>query len=78
MVDWQSVATWGWTVVCGLLGWLMRELWGAVKKLREDLSALEKALPTDYMSKMDFQPLIQDLRQTLTRIEDKLDRKQDK
>ena len=65
-------------MVCGLLGWLMRELWGAVKKLREDLSALEKALPTDYMSKMDFQPLIQDLRQTLLRIEDKLDRKQDK
>lgn len=78
MIDWQSVATWGWTVVCGLLGWLMRELWSAVKQLREDLSKLEVALPRDYPSKADLQPLIRDIREALGRIEDRLDRKQDK
>lgn len=77
-MDWQVVATWGWTIISGLLGWLLREVWNAVKQQREDIGKLEVALPREYVSKADLAPLIQDVRQTLYRIENKLDQKQDK
>jgi hypothetical protein len=77
-MDWQVIAQWGWTIVTFIGGFLINELWSAVKSLRKDLGELEKGLPKEYVSKADLQPLIRDVRDALARIESRLDHKQDK
>ena len=36
-------------LACGILGWMARELYGAVKSLRQDLSTLETQIARDYV-----------------------------
>jgi hypothetical protein len=77
-MDWQVIAQWGWTIVTFIGGFLINELWSAVKSLRKDLSELEKEIPKEYVSKVDLQPILMDVRSALARIESRLDHKQDK
>lgn len=81
-MDLQSILN----IVAGLMlsvgGWLARQLWDAVQKLRADLHKLELELPKHYVHKDDFVEAMKDLRSELTkgfdRIYDKLDGKADK
>jgi len=73
------------TVINGLLavllagiGWAARELWGAVKRLREDLQKIEIALPTNYVRKDEFAEGIKEIKEMLGKIFDRLDHKADK
>lgn len=73
------------TLINGLLavllagiGWAARELWGAVKRLREDLQKIEVALPTNYVRKDEFAEGIKELKEMLGKIFDRLDNKADK
>jgi len=61
-----------------ILGWFARELWSAVKNLKEDLVKLKSDLSDNYVRKDDFRDFKRDLFDVLRRIEDKLDNKQDK
>lgn len=60
------------------IGWAARELWGAVKALREDLQKIEVALPTNYVRKDEFASGIKEIKDMLERIFEKLDHKADK
>jgi hypothetical protein len=73
------------TVINGLLavllagiGWAARELWGAVKRLREDLQKIEIALPTNYVRKDEFSDGVKEIKEMLGKIFDRLDNKADK
>ena len=73
------------TVVNGLLavllagiGWAARELWGAVKRLREDLQKIEVVLPTNYVRKDEFSEGVKEIKEMLSKIFDRLDNKADK
>lgn len=66
------------SVVLAGVGWVARELWGAVKKLRDDLQKIEVALPTNYVRKDEFQSSMQEIKQMLQKISDKIDGKADK
>ena len=73
------------TVINGLLavllagiGWAARELWGAVKRLREDLQKIEVALPTNYVRKDEFSEGVKEIKEMLSKIFDRLDNKADK
>lgn len=61
-----------------ILGWFARELWGAVKSLRLDLSKLKDHIAENYTRKDDFKDFRTELLGFLQRIENKLDSKQDK
>jgi len=61
-----------------VLGWFARELWSAVKSLKEDLIALRSDMSSNYVRKDDFRDFKTDLFTVLNRIETKLDSKQDK
>lgn len=69
-------------IVMGLLlsvvGWFSRELWGAVKKLQEDLHQVEVDLPKSYVSKPEFHDTMQRIEAMVEKIFDKLDNKVDK
>ena len=64
-------------VIAGI-GWAARELWGAVKKLREDLQKIEVALPSSYVRKDDFADGMKEIKDMLGKIFDRLDNKADK
>lgn len=61
-----------------VLGWLAREMWGAIKELRSDLSVMRESVPKDYVSKSDFREALGKVEMGLQRIYDKLDSKVDK
>lgn len=60
------------------IGWAARELWGAVKRLREDLQKIEVALPTNYVRKDEFAEGVKEIKAMLEKIFDRLDGKVDK
>lgn len=65
-------------IVMSVTGWLARELWAAVQALKEDLHKLREEIAKDYMPKNEFISFKGELFTMLRRIEDKLERKEDK
>jgi len=61
-----------------VLGWFARELWSAVKELKSDLSKLREDLPRTYVAKDDYRDDLNEIKNMLGKIFDKLDNKQDK
>ena len=49
-------------VVSSVLGWFARELWSAVKQLKEDLAKLRVELANDYTRKDDFHDAMRETR----------------
>jgi len=66
------------TIGVAILGWFARELWSAVKMLKEDLMALKEELHLHYLRRDDFRDFRSEILDVLQRIENKLDTKQDK
>jgi hypothetical protein len=65
--------------LAGVLGgFVLNELWGAMKKLREDMAALNQAIARDYVRRDDYRDDIGEIKGMLVRIFDKLDEKMDK
>lgn len=69
-----------WILGIGLviLGWIARELWSAVKALKDDLIKLKDDVSVVYVRKDDFKDFRDEVRGFLQRIEAKLDTKVDK
>jgi hypothetical protein len=61
-----------------VLGWFARELWSAVKELKADLSKLREDLPKDYVARDGYRDDLNEIKNMLGKIFDKLDNKQDK
>ncbi len=64
--------------ISGALGWFARELWSALKELKNDLALLRESIPKEYIRREDFSEFKRDLMSALERIENKLDNKQDR
>ena len=64
--------------VLTVLGWFARQLWSAVQDLKKDLTAVEIALPTNYVRKEELETRLDKLEIILMKIHDKLDSKADK
>jgi hypothetical protein len=60
------------------IGWVLKVVWDSVNSLQNDVKALERTLHTKYVSKDDYKTDIQDLKEMLKAIFDRLDRKVDK
>ena len=65
-------------VACTVIGWLARELWTAVKDLQEDLTKLSVELPKTYVTRDDYREDIKGMKEMLSKIFDKLEKKADK
>lgn len=77
-MDTQSLINAGLGIIMLGLGWFARELWDAVKELKNDVSKLREDLPKVYVAKEDWRPEIQDIKNILGKIFDKLENKADK
>jgi hypothetical protein len=61
-----------------VFGWLARELWTAVKDLKEDLSDLSVELPKTYVTRDDYRSDLKEIKDMLGKIFDRLENKADK
>lgn len=64
--------------ILATLGWFARELWGAVKALKEDLRELERELPINYVRRDDYKDDMREVKEMLGKIFDRLENKADK
>jgi len=65
-------------IVLAGIGWAARELWSAVKSLRDDVKRIEVALPTSYVQKNEFAEGLKEIKDICRQIFERLDNKQDK
>ena len=78
MMNFDQVMQWAGPVLSAVIGWFLRELWAAVKELREDLHKLERGLPNTYVLKDDYRSDIARVHELLDKIYEKLDSKLDR
>jgi len=77
-MDTQSLINLGVGAAIAIGGWFGRELWDAVKKLREDLHRIEVELPSNYLRRDEFGEGMKEIRDLFNKVFDKLDGKVDK
>jgi len=77
-MDWQNVINLVFGVALPVAGWLFRQLWDAVQKLKDDIKKIEIDLPSNYVKKTDLDVQFNKIEISLQRILDKLDQKADK
>ena len=81
-MDPQSIVNVAAGVILTVMGWFARQLWDAVKELREDLHRLETNLPSTYLRRDEFRDGIKEIKDILNeifrKIDDIKDRKADK
>ena len=77
-MDPQSVINLAAGVILTGMGWFARQLWDAVKELREDLHKLETGLPTTYLRRDEFRDGIKEIKDILSELFRKIDDIRDK
>lgn len=75
---WQNLASAALFILNGVLGWFAREMWSAVKELKNDLSKLREDIPKTYVARDDYKDDMLEIKMMLNKIFDKLDTKKDK
>jgi hypothetical protein len=78
MNDYQTLIDIIGGAILTVAGWLLRELWGAVKELQRDFNKLEANMPKEYVLKVDLDQRMKHIEDMFQRIYDKLDGKADK
>jgi len=64
--------------ILAVIGWFARQLYQSVKDLQFDIRKIEVSLPTNYVSKFDYNEGLKEIKGMLDKIFDKLDNKADK
>jgi hypothetical protein len=60
------------------IGWLLKVVWDTVRSLQADMRTLERVVHTKYVSKDDYRSDIQEIKEMVKAIFDRLERKADK
>jgi hypothetical protein len=56
-----------------LIGWLARQLWEAVERLKLDLHKIEVELPSSYVKREEFSESLKEIKDLCRQIFDKVD-----
>ena len=78
MEQYKSLIEMGLWVIVATMGWFMRELWTAVKALKEDIRTIERDLPSNYVRRDDHKTDMKEIKDMLGKIFDRLENKADK
>lgn len=81
-MDWQMLATWGWSLASAGLGWWLHVLWtrhhemakqlnDLALKQQKDISDAQLHAEREYARKTDIAPLLRDIRDVVQRIDEK-------
>lgn len=77
-MDFQIAFNLALSVVMMLSGWMIRCVYDAINKLRNDQVQLERLMYADFVKKDDYREDIREIKSMLSGIFNKLDNKEDK
>lgn len=77
-MEFQNIVDTVLLIISGSIGWFAKELWTALKELKDDLSRLREDMPKSYVLREDYKQDIKDLKEMMGKIFDKLDNKVDR
>ena len=69
----QTIINFGLGAFLALVGWLARQLWEAVERLKADLHQIEVELPSNYVKKDEFSESLKEIKDLCRQIFDKVD-----
>jgi hypothetical protein len=72
-MDTQTLINFALGSLLALVGWLARQLWEAVERLRSDIHELEVELPSRYVRREEFSDGIKEIKDLCRQIFDKVD-----
>lgn len=72
-VDWQTLVNIGAGALLTALGWIVKEVWSAVKEIRVTVHRMEVELPMYYVRRSEFLEAVKDIRDICQNIFNKLD-----
>jgi hypothetical protein len=77
-MDNQSIINMALGTILLIAGWFARELWVAVKELKNDVHDLEVTLPVNYIRRDEFHDNMREIKEMLYKIFERLDNKADR
>ena len=77
-MDNQSIINMALGTILLIAGWFARELWVAVKELKNDVHDLEVTLPINYIRRDEFHDNMREIKEMLYKIFERLDNKADR
>ena len=72
-MDTQMLINFALGSLLALVGWLARQLWEAVERLKSDIHELEVELPSRYVRREEFSDGIKEIKDLCRQIFDKVD-----
>jgi len=77
-MEYSQLAIAALSIICAILGWFARELYGATQSLRKDLATLEIRMSSDYVRYDRLQDALSPIMEVLSEIKQSLKEKMDK
>lgn len=68
MVEHQDIINWLFVVVGATIGWVLKVIWDAITRLKDDMKQIERDLPTVYVRKDDFRQAVADVKDDMKEI----------
>ena len=72
-MDTQTLINFALGSLLALIGWLARQLWEAVERLKADLHQIEVDLPSHYVRREEFSESLKEIKDLCRQIFDKVD-----
>jgi hypothetical protein len=72
-MDTQTLINFALGSLLALIGWLARQLWEAVERLKSDLHQIEVDLPSRYVRREEFSDALKEIKDLCRQIFDKVD-----
>lgn len=72
-MDTQTLINFGLGALLAIIGWLARQLWEAVERLKSDIHQLEVDLPSYYVRREEFSEALKEIKDLCRQIFDKVD-----
>jgi hypothetical protein len=69
----QTLINFALGALLALIGWLARQLWEAVERLKSDIHELEVELPSRYVRREEFSDALKEIKDLCRQIFDKVD-----
>lgn len=66
-MDWQTIINFALAGFTALVGWFAREIWDAIKELRNEIKQLDKQMHQDFVRREDFREVMQDHKRDMER-----------
>ena len=73
MMEPQMIINLATGTIIAAMGWFARQLWDAMKELRQDLHRIEMDLPSNYMRKDDFRDGMKEIKELFSEVFRKID-----